>query len=104
MTSSSSSRSRSASLRQEHEWSSSRGFKINVTTAGKSVTACLSDRNGMQFSCASSEGDTAAVLDAFHLAAFSPKVALTQADLSSLDGSSSSRSADEVLEGLLDKK
>ena len=83
---------------------SSRGFKINVTTSGKAVTVCLTDRNGMQFSCASSEGDTAAVLDAFHLAAFSPKVAMTQADLSSLDGSTSSRSADEVLEGLLDKK
>ncbi|MDQ3335066.1 MAG: tetratricopeptide repeat protein [Myxococcota bacterium] len=84
--------------------SSSRGFKVHVTTTGKSVTACLTDRNGLQFACGSSEGETAEVLDAFHAAAFSPKVAMTQADLSSLDGSTSSRSADEVLEGLLDKK
>jgi hypothetical protein len=83
--------------------SSSRGFRVHVTT-GKSVTACLTDRNGLQFACGSSEGDTADVLDAFHAAAFSPKVAMTQADLSSLDGSTSSRSADDVLEGLLDKK
>lgn len=83
--------------------SSSEGFKIYVSAAGKSVTTCLTDRNGLQFACATSEGDTAAALDAFHAAAFSPKVAVTQADLSSLDGSTSSRTADQVLEGLLGK-
>ena len=81
--------------------SSSRGFKIAVSTQGKTVTACLTDRNGMQFACGSSEGDAGAVLDAFHAAAFSPKVSMTQADLNSLDGNTSSRTADQVLEGLL---
>ena len=83
--------------------SSSRGFKIYVSSSGKSVTTCLTDRNGLQFACATSDGDAAAALDAFHAAAFSPKVSMTQADLSSLDGSTSSRSADQVLEGLLGK-
>jgi hypothetical protein len=80
---------------------SSKGFRIAVSAQGKSTTVCLTDRSGMQFACASSEGDAGTVLDAFHAAAFSPKVSMTQKDLSSLDGSTSSRSADEVLEGLL---
>ena len=84
--------------------SSQSGFKVSVTTTGKTVTACLTDRSGQQFACGSSEGDAADVLDAFHAAAFSPKVAVTQADLQSLDGSTTSRTADQVLEGLLDKK
>lgn len=84
--------------------SSKRGFKLNVTTSGKSVTVCLTDRNGLQFACAGSEGSDEKVLDTFHTTAFSPKVAVTQADLSSLDGAPSSRSSDQVLEGLLDKK
>ena len=40
-------------------------------------------------------------LDAFHEAAFSPKVALGQLDLSSLDGSPVRVSADQVVKGIL---
>jgi hypothetical protein len=88
------------SPRFEH---SSNGFQISLTSQGKTLTACLSDKHGMQFACASSDKDVETALDAFHAAAFSPKVAVTQADLNSLDGNTSSRTADQVLEGLLDK-
>jgi hypothetical protein len=40
-------------------------------------------------------------LDAFHDAAFSPRVALSQSDLSSLDGSPVCVSADQVVKGIL---
>jgi hypothetical protein len=64
------------------------------------------DRSGFQFACASGEanaqdGAVGVALDAFHAAAFSPKVAVTESDLNSLDGSPTSRTADELLEGML---
>ena len=80
--------------------SSKQGLRIDLRASGKELTACLTDRHGMQFACASGTSVESA-LDAFHTAAFSPKVAVTQADLNSLDGSTSSRTADQVLEGLL---
>ena len=77
------------------------GFRIEVTSKGKELTTCLLDRRGTQFACSTSDQGADAALDAFHLAAFQPKIAVTQADLSSLDGSATSRTADQVLEGLL---
>ena len=77
------------------------------TAKGDSVEICLSDESGQQFACAAGEkkadeeATLMAALDAFHSAAFSPKVALTQSDLSSLDGSPIRVSADEVLKGVL---
>ena len=61
------------------------------------------------FACAhgdkkSSDDDTVvSALDAFHDAAFSPKVALEQTDLNSLDGSPVRASSDQVLKGILEQ-
>jgi tetratricopeptide (TPR) repeat protein len=77
------------------------GFRIEVTAKDTAVTTCLLDRKGMQFACDTSDKGADTALDAFHLAAFQPKIAVTQSDLSGLDGSATSRSADQVLEGLL---
>ena len=79
------------------------GLVVEVTARDREVTVCLTDRHGLQYACAGGAGDVADVLDAFHAAAFSPKVAMTQADLNSLDGNTGSRTADQVLEGLLGK-
>jgi tetratricopeptide (TPR) repeat protein len=82
-------------------------FRLDVSAKGESVQICLSDESGAQFACAAGEKKddrektVTAALDAFHSAAFSPKVALTQSDLSSLDGSPVRVSADEVLKGVL---
>jgi hypothetical protein len=67
------------------------------------VELCLADTSGFQFACAKGTKDDAVVsaLDAFHEAAFSPKVALGQLDLSSLDGSPVRVSADQVVKGIL---
>ncbi len=83
--------------------SSSEGFKLDVSSKDKTLTICLTDPHGMQFACESGDGDVEKVLDAFHLAAFSPKISVTQADLSSLDGSTTTRTADEVLQGIIEK-
>jgi tetratricopeptide (TPR) repeat protein len=77
------------------------GFQIDVSANGNESTICLTDARGFQFACDTSTKGAEAALDAFHLAAFSPKIAVTQADLSGLDGSATSRTADQVLEGLL---
>jgi hypothetical protein len=42
-------------------------------------------------------------LEAFHVAAFSPKVSLTQSDLKSLDGSPVRVGADQAMKKLLGK-
>lgn len=77
------------------------GMRIEVAAQGSTVNVCLVDPRGFQFACVASEGSVEDILDAFHAAAFSPKVAMTQADLRGLDGSTSSRSADSALEELI---
>jgi len=78
-------------------------FKIHARTVDGVVEMCLSDTAGFQFACAKGSKDDPAIsaLDAFHEAAFSPKVALGQLDLSSLDGSPVRVSADQVVKGIL---
>jgi ATP/maltotriose-dependent transcriptional regulator MalT len=75
-------------------------FQVNVSSRAAAVDVCLLDDNGAQLACASGEGASKA-LDAFHLAAFSPKVSLTQSDLKSLDGSPVRVGAGEAMKGLL---
>ena len=75
-------------------------FRLRVDSHGETAEICLVDQHGTQLSCASGEGATKA-LDAFHAAAFSPKVSLTESDLRSLDGSPVRVGADEALKGVL---
>ena len=77
-------------------------FQITITARPPAVDICLLDDNGSQLACASGEGADKA-LDAFHLAAFSPKVSLTQSDLKSLDGSPVRVGADQAMKKLLGK-
>ena len=88
---------------------SSAPFKISATSKAGTVELCLTDDAGYQFACAHGDarpddGDAAvtSAIDAFHAAAFSPKVNLDQQDLNSLDGSPVRASADEVLKGVLE--
>jgi hypothetical protein len=76
-------------------------FEVRASSRGSTVDVCLLDNLGTQFACASGEGVTLA-LNAFHLAAFAPKVSLTQSDLKSLDGSPMRIGADEAVNGLLE--
>jgi tetratricopeptide (TPR) repeat protein len=79
-------------------------FAIAVSAKGARVELCLTDANGYQFACATGgDGSDAVVsaLDAFHAAAFSPKINVDQQDLQSLDGSPQRASADAVLKGIL---
>ena len=73
-------------------------------SADNVVELCLTDTAGFQFACAKGGKDDSVIsaLDAFHDAAFSPKVALEQTDLSSLDGSPVRVSADQVVKGILE--
>lgn len=75
-------------------------FRLAVRSDGKKVEICLRDDLGTQLACANAEGATAA-LDAFHDAAFSPRISLTQSDLRSLDGSPVRVGADTALKNLL---
>ena len=75
-------------------------FALRVEQRGGSVEICLRDDAGAQLTCASG-ADATAALDAFHDAAFSPKVSLTQSDLRSLDGSPVRVGADEALKAVL---
>ena len=77
-------------------------FQLTVTSRGAAVDICLLDDNGSQLACASGEGADKA-LEAFHVAAFSPKVSLTQSDLKSLDGSPVRVGADQAMKKLLGK-
>ena len=79
-------------------------FKIVTRAVEGVVEMCLTDTRGFQFACAKGTKDDPAIsaLDAFHEAAFSPKVALGQLDLSSLDGSPVRVSADQVVKGILE--
>ncbi len=77
-------------------------FHVTVAARGKAVDLCLLDDNGSQLACASGE-DADKALDAFHNAAFSPKVSLTQSDLKSLDGSPVRVGADQAMKKLLGK-
>jgi tetratricopeptide (TPR) repeat protein len=83
-------------------------FRLDVGVKGGAVEICLLDDAGAQLVCAAGEKRDRAPdavrsgLDAFHAAAFSPKVALKQSDLSSLDGTPVRVGADEVLKGVLE--
>jgi tetratricopeptide (TPR) repeat protein len=69
------------------------GAPFVLRVRGKGI--CLLDDAGFQFAC----GDG---VEAFHAAAFSPKVSLTQTDLSSLDGTPVRVEADTLLKGVLE--
>lgn len=75
-------------------------WQLLVTGRAPAVDICLLDQSGSQLACASGEGASKA-LEAFHAAAFAPKVSLTQSDLKSLDGSPVRVGADQALKGLL---
>lgn len=75
-------------------------FALRVEQRGGAVEICLRDDSGAQLTCAGGADPTAA-LDAFHDAAFSPRVSLTQSDLRSLDGSPVRVGADEALKAVL---
>jgi hypothetical protein len=83
-------------------------FRLGVSARGDGVEVCLRDAQGFLFECggggpkAGSDDWIAEALDAFHLAAFSPKVSLTQTDLNSLDGSTTRVGADEVIQKVLE--
>lgn len=78
-------------------------FAIHARGVDGVVEMCLTDTTGFQFACARGGKDDPVIsaLDAFHEAAFSPKVALSQSDLSSLDGSPVRVNADQVVKGIL---
>ena len=59
---------------------SSAPFRLRVDSHGGTAEICLLDDHGGQLSCASGEG-TVKALEAFHAAAFSPKVSLAESDL-----------------------
>ncbi len=82
-------------------------FVVSASTRAGVVELCLTDASGFSFACASGDkhmtGDDEVIsaLDAFHDAAFSPKISLDQSDLNSLDGSPVRASSDQVLKGIL---
>jgi len=82
-------------------------FRLGVSARGDGVEVCLRDSSGFLFECGGggpspkSDDWIAEALDAFHAAAFGPKVSVTQSDLSSLDGSPVRESADQALKGVL---
>ena len=79
-------------------------FKVFARSTDNVVELCLTDTAGFQFACGKGGKDDSVIsaLDAFHDAAFSPKVALEQSDLSSLDGSPVRVTADQVVKGILE--
>ena len=77
-------------------------FQVTVASRATAIDICLLDDAGSQLACATGEGIDKA-LDAFHAAAISPKVSLTQSDLKSLDGSPVRVGADEAMKKLLGK-
>jgi tetratricopeptide (TPR) repeat protein len=80
-------------------------FKIQAGEKTGLLQICLIDDKGTQFACATNDikekDKVLSALDAFHSAAFSPKVDLKQTDLNSLDGSPVRVTADEVLKGVI---
>ena len=84
-------------------------YRVSATTMKDgAVELCLTDDGGFSFACAHGDKKTTdedtlvSALDAFHDAAFSPKVALEQTDLNSLDGSPVRASSDQVLKGIME--
>ncbi len=83
-------------------------FRVQASGRDGTVELCLTDDRGFQFACAAGERRATeeetlrSALDAFHAAAFSPKVSLNQSDLNSLDGSPVRVGADEALKGVLE--
>ena len=75
-------------------------LRLRVDSHGGTSEICLLDDHGGQLACAGGEGASKA-LEAFHAAAFSPKVSVTESDLRSLDGSPVRVGADEALKGVL---
>jgi tetratricopeptide (TPR) repeat protein len=82
-------------------------FRLRTGDKGGAVEICLTDDRGFQLACATGDKkeDTddavASGLEKFHAAAFSPKVAMKQTDLNSLDGTPVRVGADEVVKGVL---
>jgi len=76
-------------------------FRVHASARDGVVEICLRDAQGVQFTCASDKGPQSA-LDRFHEAAFSPRISLSQLDLNSLDGSTTSVGADQALKGVLE--
>lgn len=85
-----------------------RGFKVDVYVKQDKLQVCLLGPGGYKYGCAvQSDGlfsgdPVLATLDKFHREVFAPKVALTQKDINSLDGSPVRVKADRVLQGLLE--
>ena len=83
-------------------------FKVRASDRDGVVEICLTDDKGFQFACATGEkrpdreDALRSALDAFHAAAFSPKVSLNSSDINSLDGSPVRVGADEALKGVLE--
>lgn len=87
-------------------------FTARVNRIGEGLQICLLGVGGLQYGCHLAkdglEGDDAEealveALDAFHDAAFSPKLELTQTDINSLDGRAVRQSAADAIKGLLGK-
>jgi tetratricopeptide (TPR) repeat protein len=88
-------------------------FTVRVTQEGEGLQLCLLGVGGSQYAChVASEGlvgeeaeaGLLKALDAFHDAAFSPKLELTQTDINSLDGRAVRQSASDAIKGLLGKE
>lgn len=97
-------------LRSSSRWKSRADapFRLQLSAINGGIEICLLDDHGFHFTCTTSErkgSDTDTVLfalDAFHSAAFSPKVSLEQLDLSSLDGQATRTTADEAIKRVLE--
>jgi hypothetical protein len=81
-------------------------FQLNVDDRNGAIQICLTDKGGFQYACGGAEDkdkkmDVLAAVDGFHLAVFSPKTSLAQADLNSLDGSPVRVNADDLLHGVM---
>lgn len=88
-------------------------FTVRVAQEGETLQLCLLGVGGSQYAChVATEGLTGEdaeagmvkALDAFHDAAFSPKLELTQTDINSLDGRAVRQSASDAIKGLLGKE
>jgi hypothetical protein len=88
------------SLRFSVEAETTLVLRVDAPASPGPVEICLLDSHGAQLSCAKGE-DAQKALDAFHAAAFSPKVSLTESDLRSLDGSPVRVEADQALKEVL---
>ncbi len=88
------------------------GFVVDISSEDGIVASCLRDRLGYRFGCAhveptdtpDSDDPAVQVADAFHTTVFATRIALTQSDINSLDGSPMRVDADRVLQQVLGRK